>query len=278
MRIKDTLARLDVRASKARGQNFLIDETVVNHIYSQGNVIPGNNQRVIEIGPGLGAMTDLIVQSGNPVTVIEIEDKFCENLKTKFPGISIVNQDVRTVDFSSFGNDLIVYGNLPYSFSTEILFHLIDHRSSIQRAVLMLQKEFVERMAASPGTKSYGTLSVGAQLFCQLTMGNIVPGNSFHPPTQVSSRVVTLTFVPEGRYPVKNYEWLRKVVKASFLQRRKKIVNSLRASGLLQGKEPLARIIEVFQSLGFDTNRRAETFSIEEFVALSDALFLVRNQ
>jgi 16S rRNA (adenine1518-N6/adenine1519-N6)-dimethyltransferase len=107
-------------------------------------------------------------------------------------------------------------------------------------------------------------------------MGNIVPGNSFHPPTQVASRVVTLSFIPEGKYPVKDYAWFRKVVKASFLQRRKKIVNSLRASGLLQGKEPLIRIMQAFETLGFDPLRRAETFAIEEFVQLADALYEVR--
>jgi 16S rRNA (adenine1518-N6/adenine1519-N6)-dimethyltransferase len=277
MRIKDTLARLDVRASKARGQNFLIDESVVTHIFDQGAILPNTAQPIIEIGPGLGALTELLVNTGNPVTVIEIEEKFCDALQSKFPTLTIVNQDVRTVDFSSFGSNLIVYGNLPYSFSTEILFHLIEHRAVISRAVLMLQKEFVERMAAAPGSKTYGALSVGAQLFCDLTMGNVVPGNSFHPPTQVASRVVTLSFIPEGKYPVQDYAWFRKVVKASFLQRRKKIVNSLRASGLLQGKEPLIRIMQVFETLGFDPLRRAETFAIEEFVQLADALYEVRG-
>ena len=272
MKIKDSLARLDVRASKERGQNFLIDETVVDHIFSLGEVIPSSGKKIIEIGPGLGALTKRIVASGNPTSVIEIEQKFCQHLAAEYPTLTIINQDIRTVQFDTFGSDLLVYGNLPYSFSSEIIFHLIDNRHCISRAVLMLQKEFVERMAAQPGGKDYGTLSIGVQLFCKATLGNIVPGNCFHPPTKVSSRTVALDFVPDGIYPVKDYQWLRKVVKASFLQRRKKIVNSLRSSGILQGNDPLARIMDVFAANGLDTMRRAETFSIEEFIALANGL------
>ena len=275
MRVKDSLERLNVRASKERGQNFLIDESVTEHIFSLGQITP--ESKVVEIGPGLGALTKKIADVVIP-SVIEIEEKFCEALAQQYPTMHIVNTDVRQVKFADFGSGLIVYGNLPYSFSSEIIFHLIESRAVINRAVLLLQKEFVERMAASPGGKDYGTLSIGVQLFCDVELGTIVPGNSFHPPTKVSSRTVSLTFHPEGKYPVKDYVWLRKVIKSAFLQRRKKAINSIRSSGLLVGSDPLPRIQAAFVACGLDPNARGESFSITDFVGLADALYAARSQ
>jgi 16S rRNA (adenine1518-N6/adenine1519-N6)-dimethyltransferase len=202
------------------------------------------------------------------LTVVEIEEKFCEEISKKYPQVSVVNEDVRLVDFSELGEDLVVFGNLPYSFSTDIIFHLIAFSPSISRAVLMLQKEFAERVAAPPGGKSYGVLSVSCQLSCDVRLGPVVPGNAFHPPTAVDSQVLELTFPHVPRYHVDDLYWVKRVVSAAFVMRRKMLKNSLRASKIAQGDH----IDRAFERCGIDPMRRAETLSIPEFIALAGAL------
>lgn len=263
-RAKDSLSRVSVRPSKERGQNFLIDPDVINRIIAFG--APTAGETTIEIGPGLGALTKELIKVG-PLTVIEIEEKFCQEL-SQYPEIAIVNQDVRTVDFAQFGRELVVFGNLPYSFSTDIIFHLIDNRDYLNRAVVMLQKEFADRMGAAPGGRDYGVLSISVQLFCDIALGPLVTGDSFHPPTKVDSRVLQMTFLKEPRYQIADMLWFKRVVKAGFLQRRKKLVNSLKASGFFSGEQ----VAKALEQSGIDGSRRAETLSILEFVRLSEAL------
>ena len=121
-RAKDSLRQLRVRPSRERGQNFLIDPAVISTIVDFGNPLAG--QALVEIGPGLGALTEQLHRIG-PLTVIEIEDRFCQDLRVRFPDITVVSQDVRSVAFSGLGKDLVIFGNLPYSFSTDIVFHLV---------------------------------------------------------------------------------------------------------------------------------------------------------
>lgn len=265
MRVKEKLQQVRVRPKKERGQNFLISPSVISEIVSFGD--PAPEEKLVEIGPGLGALTGALAVI-SPLTVIEIELQFCRDLEVRFPDIHIVNQDVRTVRFSDLGNDLVVFGNLPYSFSTEIIFHLIDERAALKRAIIMLQKEFAERMGASPGGRDYGVLSISSQLFCNIRLGPVISGASFHPPTKVQSRVLELQFLQEPRFPIKDIRWFKQVVKGAFLQRRKKIHNSLKASGIRPGE----KIMEALLHADIDSNRRAETLSIEEFVKLSELL------
>ncbi len=189
VRAKDTLQRLDVRPSRERGQNFIIDDSVIKAIIEFGNPQPADN--LVEVGPGLGSLTAELARFGN-LQLIELEKKFCDELALKFPGINIINRDVRKVDFSELGKDLVVFGNLPYVFSTDIVFHLLAHHQVVKRAVLMLQREFAERMAASPGGRTYGVLSVGCQMQADIILGPIISGDSFHPPTSVESRLVEM--------------------------------------------------------------------------------------
>jgi len=264
MRVKDVLQDLGVRPSKERGQNFLIDDEAINSIVSYA--APAKADKIVEIGPGLGAMTR-VLSSFPDLTVIEIEEKFCERLSQTYPDIKVVCDDVRFVDLSALGNDLVIFGNLPYSFSTDIVFLLVKHARSIKKAVIMLQKEFAERLASDPGGRSYGVLSVHAQLYADIKLGPTIPGNAFHPPTQIKSRLVEMTFLPECRFALRDEEWFKKVVKASFFRRRKKLSNSLKASGLFTPEE----INQALDASSIDPGRRAETLSIEEFVTLSDS-------
>jgi 16S rRNA (adenine1518-N6/adenine1519-N6)-dimethyltransferase len=268
-KVKNTLSQLGVKPSKTRGQNFLIDENLTNKIFLEGNISSSDN--IIEIGPGLGALTKYIYKTV-PHTAVEIEENFCEQLKKQFPELRIINEDVRKVDFSALGVDQIIFGNLPYSFSTDIIFHLVEYKSNIKRMVFLLQKEFAERMAASPGGKDYGVLSVNLQIFFDVKLGIEIPGNCFHPPTKVTSRVVILEPKKIPVVPENEIEWFKKCVKASFLQRRKKIPNSIKSANIIHKSDAHELIKKACEQINIDPNRRAETLSLVEFLSLSRSL------
>lgn len=264
-RVKDTLRRLDVRPTKTRGQNFVIDPSVSRSIVEFA-AIPAD-AHVVEIGPGLGSLTEAL-PAVRALTLIEVEPRFCEELAQRFTHAQIVSADVRTVQFAEIGTALTVVGNLPYSISTDTVFHLIEHRAAILRAVLLLQREFAERVAASPGGRDYGVLSVMAQLWMDTRLGPVIPGTSFHPPAKVQSRVLELRVRSEPRVAVDDERWFRRVVQASFSQRRRMLANSLRGSGIAT-VEQIARALEAAQIAG---TRRAEELSIEQFSSLAEAL------
>ncbi|MCB0339926.1 MAG: hypothetical protein KDD53_09990, partial [Bdellovibrionales bacterium] len=188
-------------------------------------------------------------------------------LRSMFPGIEVVQDDVRFVDFSNFGSSLLVFGNLPYSFSTDIVFHLLDNSKCIRRAILLLQKEFAERMASPPGSRDYGVLSVGCQLTCSVSLGPEISPESFTPVPAVNSRLVELNFeksVSHNQRDLSRSDIIR-VVRSAFLKRRKKIHNSLKASGNFAGVD----VDAAFLRAQIDPARRAETLSIQEFIDLT---------
>ncbi len=264
-KIKESLRTLGHRPTKERGQNFLIDPSCIDSIVQFGKPAPG--ERIVEIGPGLGALTGEL-QARGPLTVIEIEEKFCRDLKQRFPSLEIIQSDVREVDFSELGTNLVVFGNLPYSFSTDIIFHLVDHHQAISRAILLLQKEFADRLAASPGGRTYGTLTISAQLFADIRSGPVFPGTSFEPHAKVDSRVVQLKFLPEPRYQVDNMFWFKRVVKAAFFKRRRKLLNSLQASEGFSDMD----IAQALSQAGLSPDCRAETVDIEAYANLSNII------
>lgn len=265
MRVKDQLYEMGVRPSKGRGQNFIIDPGLIARIVEFGAPSKGDN--IVEIGPGLGALTEALLPFGN-ICVIEVEQEFAAKLGQKFPQLKIITEDVRSVQFTDLGKDLVVFGNLPYSLSTDIVFHLVENRAVLKRAVLMLQREFVERMCAEPGGKEYGALSVNLQIWTTLRKGPVVSGASFHPRANVESRLVELTFFKQPRYAIDDPVWFRRVVQSAFSQRRKKLSNSLKGSGVFQSVD----LVAILTELGIDPGRRAETLSLEEFARLSQAL------
>lgn len=264
-RAKDELNLLDLHPSKGRGQNFLINPEVIDQILNFG--APQSSENLLEIGPGLGALTEVLQKMGS-LKVIEIEGKFCDHLKKLYPEIHVLNADVTKVDLSTLGEDLVIFGNLPYSRSTDIVFHLVRYGANIKRAVLMLQREFAERLAAPPGGRDYGVLTVTTRLWCDARLGPIIGGDSFHPPTKVSSRLVELTFLKAPRVAGLDPGRFEKVVKAAFFRRRRKLFNSIVSSGI----EKREKIEEILKALKIDGNRRAETLTFEEYVQLTDAL------
>ncbi|RIL09286.1 MAG: ribosomal RNA small subunit methyltransferase A [Proteobacteria bacterium] len=263
--IRSKLQELEHRPSKQRGQNFVVNPRVLEAIIEFG--APKQGERLVEVGPGLGALTEKLLTFG-PLTAIEIEQSFCDELRSKFPELEVILHDVRTFDFASLGRDLVVFGNLPYIYSTDIIFHLLSSRASLKRAVLLLQREFAERLAAGPGGREYGRISVACQVYCDLRLGPVISGEAFFPRPKVESRLIEIVFLPQPRHEVEDHKWLERVVKASFAKRRKKLVNSLKASGLFSG-EHAAKALE---ASAIDPGRRAETLRLEEFVRLAKEL------
>ena len=308
MRVIDQLRELGIKPSKALGQNFLIDPSVVSMIVDFGR--PKPTEQLVEIGPGLGALTkelcaisqsaisqSAISQSAisqstsqqpipaeqrgaqlgvpcNPPVLIEIEAEFCKRLSREYPECRIIAEDVRGVDFSGIGSNLVVFGNLPYSFSSDIIFHLVGQAQSINRAVLMLQKEFVERLGAEPGGRDYGVLSIMCQLWADVEFGPVISGRSFHPVAAVDSQLVSLTFLKAPRVAVTDLFWFKRVVSAAFTKRRKKLANSLKAAKFAP-EEVLQR---AFAETEIDPDRRPETLTLREFVRLAAALAVVNGR
>jgi 16S rRNA (adenine1518-N6/adenine1519-N6)-dimethyltransferase len=264
--VKHHLGRLQVRPRKERGQNFVIEPFVIEEIVAYGRFSPKN--QVIEIGPGLGALTAELSRASS-LCLIEIEPKFATALASLYPHARVINADVREVKFDEIGDGpFTVFGNLPYSFSTDILFHLIDQSHVISRATLLLQKEFAARVAAGPGSRTYGVLSIMVQLWASVDLGSIIPGTAFHPPTKVDSQILSLDFRSEPLIDRELLDLFGWVVRLAFLQRRKKISNSLDACGHFEADH----LTYAFNESGVSPDLRPESISIKEFESFVRAL------
>ena len=274
---KQSLRSLNVRPTKTRGQNFVINPNIIKAIIDFGSPKPTEN--IVEIGPGLGALTDLLHQTNPNLALVEIEEEFCLELQKKYPEIKIFNEDARKFDFNEYsekllsGSPITVFGNIPYIFSTEIVFHLLSFPKKINRFVFLLQKEFAQRMSAVPGSKQFGVLSVMVQVICDTRLGPIINGDQFFPPTKVQSQVIECTMRANPLVPIEDHAFFRRVVKASFHQRRKKIANSLLSGGFLKEGVSNKEIVEsALERAKIDSGRRAETLSVEEFIMLAKEL------
>lgn len=251
------------RARKRFGQNFLVSESVIHNILRALN--PGEDQDIIEIGPGLGALTKPLVESGAQLCAIELDRDLAERLKQQFgakKNFQLINQDVLKVDLASFfdnGKSLRIIGNLPYNISTPILFHLLNQSTPIEDMHFMLQREVVDRMGAEPGSSHFGRLSVMIQYRCDVESLISVPPGSFDPPPKVHSAVVRLRPRPP-ELQATSEAMLDRIVRSAFGTRRKTLRNSLR-------KELGADSIE---SLGIDPGLRPENLSVVDFVKLAN--------
>ncbi|HTG81964.1 MAG TPA: 16S rRNA (adenine(1518)-N(6)/adenine(1519)-N(6))-dimethyltransferase RsmA [Geobacteraceae bacterium] len=263
------------RPKKALGQNFLTDRSVVDRIAHL--VERGADSRILEVGPGRGALTRLLAEEGARVVAIEIDRQLVPLLEREFAGsgtVEIVQADILKVDLPElllprWGGLWQVAANLPYNISTPVLFRFLDHRALFSRLVLMLQKEVGERLVAHPGGKEYGILSVFFQLHFDITRAFVVKPGSFYPVPKVDSVVLTFVPLPAPRCEVADEPFFRRVVKAAFGQRRKTLWNCLKSLNLgLEDRE----LGEALAGCGIDGVRRGETLSLEEFVALAGGL------
>jgi 16S rRNA (adenine1518-N6/adenine1519-N6)-dimethyltransferase len=255
---------------KRFGQHFLHDATILQRIVQA--IAPHRGDRIVEIGPGDGALTLPLLRAIGRLTVIELDRDLVPRLRAAAQGVGeleIVNADVLGVDFDALarGEALRVVGNLPYNISSPILFHCIDHLEVIRDMHFMLQKEVVDRMAAAPGSKVYGRLSVMLQLACRVEPLIEVPPGAFRPPPRVDSAVVRLLPRPRSDRPSVDAERVARVVRAAFGQRRKTLANALH--GLLEADEIAAA--------GIDPRARAEQLEPAAFVALAAAARVPEN-
>ncbi len=251
---------------KRFGQNFLRDESVISSIAKAVN--PDSSDRVIEIGPGEGALTEALVTSGCRLDAIELDRDLRTRLLAAFstyPRFTLHSADALAFDFNTLTRPeerLRVVGNLPYNISTPLIFKLLDTASVIQDMHFMLQLEVVERLAAAPGSKDWGRLGVMAQFQCQVEHLFNVPPEAFFPPPKVQSAVVRLTPFSQSPFPEVQRSALARVVTQAFSQRRKTLRNNFK--GTLTDTD--------FETLQIDPNARAETLTITNFIAITQHL------
>jgi 16S rRNA (adenine1518-N6/adenine1519-N6)-dimethyltransferase len=251
------------RPRKRFGQHFLKDPGVIDAIIQ--TVGATKSDTVVEIGPGLGAITRSLAAHAGTLHAIELDRDLIAQLRHEYAAaanVTVHEADALRFDYSSLGESLRIVGNLPYNISTPLLFHLLNYRDRIVDMHFMLQKEVVDRMAASPGSKSYGRL--GIMLGCHFQIDALfdVGKEAFDPPPNVTSAVVRLAPLPAGTYVINDEERLSKLVATAFSQRRKTIRNSLR------------KVVDESQlvDVGIDPGLRPEAISIADYVRLANTL------
>lgn len=273
---KQILKDYDFRLTKSLGQNFLIDEKVLDEIIKAAEL--KNIDNVLEIGAGIGILTANLAKNTKNVLSVEIDKKLLPILSKTLSGyenIIIVNQDILKIDAKQLlidnniddTNGIKVVANLPYYITTPIIMKLLSEDVNISLMVLMMQEEVADRLNAQPSTKAYGSLSVAVQYFCDTKMICKVPSTSFYPSPRVNSCVIALKPSINKRVCVKDEELFFKIVKGSFAKRRKTILNSLSGYANLVDKE---KIDYILRKSGIDPRRRGETLDINEFGMLAN--------
>jgi 16S rRNA (adenine1518-N6/adenine1519-N6)-dimethyltransferase len=263
------LKAFGLRMSKKLGQNFLIDAGIVQGIVDAAQIEPGD--RVLEIGPGIGTLTQGLAEAGADVTAVELDKKLpavlAETLKG-YDNVRIVPGDILKVNIPEIMGDapFKVAANLPYYITTPILMALLERHLPITHMVTMVQKEVALRMVAQPGGKDYGALSVAVQYYTEPEIVLDVPPRSFIPAPEVDSVVIACKVRETPAVAVQDEKMFFRVVKAAFGQRRKTLANALKGGGL-----PKEQVRDAMEKAGIDPTRRGETLSLTEFAQLADA-------
>lgn len=278
---RELIKRHDFRIAKKFGQNFLVDESVLKGIIEASELSQADC--VLEIGPGMGVMTQILSQKAGRVLAVEIDKALIPILKVTLFGcenVSIINDDILKLDLKNtfkeyFGDVPVkVVANLPYYITTPIIMKLLEERLNLRSITIMVQKEVGERLAAAPGGKDYGALTVAVQYYCVPHKVLVVPSDAFIPQPEVESMVVRLDIREKPPVPVKDEKLFFRVVKASFGQRRKTLLNALSSGNLGVSKDVIR---ELLSKNGIEESRRGETLSLEEFAKIEDDLYVLQN-
>ena len=261
--------RFDIKMSKKLGQNFLIKRGIVDEIVHAAEITVG--EPVLEVGPGIGTLTQGLAQSGADVTAIELDRRLLEVLDTtlaSYYNVRIIHGDVLKLDVPTIMNHkpFKVVANLPYYITTPIIMSLLESKLPIERLVVMVQKEVALRMIAKPGTKDYGALSVAVQYYTEPDIVLDVPPKSFLPAPAVTSSVIRCVLRDKPPVDVIDEKLFFRVVKAGFAQRRKTFSNTMKTTGLTRD-----RIEELLAKANIDGQRRGETFTLQEFADVANA-------
>ena len=263
------LKTFGIHMSKKLGQNFLIDSNVVDGIVSAAKVCEG--EPVLEIGPGIGTLTQGLAEAGAEVTAVELDRRLITVLGKTLEGydnVRVIHGDILKIDISREINKerYKVVANLPYYITTPIIMKFLEERLPVELLVTMVQKEVAERMVAKPGGKAYGALSVAVQYYTEPEIMFIVPPQAFIPSPAVESAVIRCTVRTAPPVEIVSEKMFFRVVKAAFAQRRKTLANGLKAAGLI--KEDLEQVLT---QAGIDGGRRGEQLSLAEFAAIANA-------
>jgi 16S rRNA (adenine1518-N6/adenine1519-N6)-dimethyltransferase len=265
--VRKMVAQYEIHPRKRLGQSFLEDRNIIRRIVALAE--PAGDETVVEIGAGLGSMTEELAKSAGRLIALEVDQRLVGVLRERFAGqdrVEVLQTDVLKYDFSSAcpGGRIKVVGNIPYHISSPILFRLLDFRRSISSMILMFQKELADRITAPPGTKDYGIPSVLVARYTRATCELTVPPTCFYPVPDVVSSVLRITVRQDPN--LLNEALFAKFVRAAFAQRRKTLWNNLRHIGI-----PEEMVCRMFAGSGIDRTRRAETLSVEEFSLLTTA-------
>lgn len=271
MKVKQILREHGFRPKKRLGQNFLIDEGLAERIVDFAGV--SRDDVVVEVGPGLGILTRPLLERAGEVIAVELDRALCDILAKIFSGygnLKVICEDILKVDIKSLVKDgkLKVVGNLPYYITSPLIFHLLEQRRAIDSILITLQKEVAERILTSPGTKDYGAISVGVRFYTRPSRMGTISRAQFWPRPKVDAGIIRLEVLDSPSVPVRDEELFFGVVRASFGERRKMVLNSLSSARTLGVKK--GSLKKAFLDTGIDFRRRPEELSIEEFARISD--------
>ncbi|HHT62930.1 MAG TPA: 16S rRNA (adenine(1518)-N(6)/adenine(1519)-N(6))-dimethyltransferase RsmA [Clostridia bacterium] len=276
---REIINKYKIRIHKSLGQNFLIEPKFIDKIIEASDL--QKNQVVVEIGPGIGALTQALAEKAGLVIAVEIDRNLIDVLKEIFKGkdnINVVYGDALKMDFDQLVTDKTgnnynlpykIVANLPYYITTPIVMRLLEERFNFSALILMVQKEVALRMLAVPGTKDYGALSIGVQYFCHPTLIKVVPPTVFYPRPEVESAIIKLEKREHPAVEVFDERVFFSLVKAAFGQRRKTLLNSLNNSGFALRKEEWHQVLI---DSGIEPKRRGETLSLREYAVLANNL------
>ncbi len=275
---KFILNKYKITANKKLGQNFLIDDDVINKIIEASQI--SKDDLVIEIGPGLGTLTSKLLENAGKVIAVELDKKMITILEERFKlynNFVLLNEDILKVDLRKLINDNIlnfkkvkIVANLPYYITTPIIMKLLEDRLNIESITVMVQKEVADRITAKPGEKLSGAITYSVDYYSKAEKIVFVDKKCFIPSPEVDSEVIRLVIREKPEIELLDEETFFKIIKASFMQRRKTLINGIMNSGIIKDKEKIKKIIE---EIGLDVNIRGEKLSIEQFANLANSIY-----
>jgi 16S rRNA (adenine1518-N6/adenine1519-N6)-dimethyltransferase len=278
-RTNELLKKYDIKLKKSLGQNFLVDPNILHNIVASAHL--DRSKGALEIGPGIGALTQHLAETAGRVVAVEIDQRLFPVLKetlSEYSHVELIHGDILKLDLAELFaqyfqevDQVSVVANLPYYVTTPIVMKLLEARLPLEHIVVMVQKEVAERMSAAPGTKQYGSLSIAVQYYCEPKVVAIVPGSVFIPKPDVDSAVIRLTVRSKPPVVVKDESFFFEVMQASFVQRRKTLWNNLIVKFGKDHKDELTRALNRCQ---IDPSRRGETLSIAEYAQLAEMIQL----
>lgn len=281
---KYIMNKYHIKANKSLGQNFLINQEVVEAIVESSQI--SKEDLVIEIGPGLGTLTKYLLETARKVICIELDKKMIKILEDRFSlyeNFTLINQDVLKVDLQELIEkekqnkeikNVKIVANLPYYITTPIIMKLLEEQLDLESITVMIQKEVADRLIAIPGEKETGAITYSVYYYAQAQGILEVPNSSFIPEPEVTSKVIKLTIRKEPPVKVNAREVMFRIIKCAFMQRRKTLLNALVNTNIFNNKEQGTQILE---KLGIEVNSRAEKLTLEDYARITDLVFPIKN-